>query len=161
MREALKDRRVFPCLGIVTTDDDSGSHFDLDGEDLLVEVELVPGEERITARMGAVGGGSGQGLWFVPPVGSEVIVIMCDGELEADAFIVGVLSSGAVPEGIAPDVTVIANTSKVYVIDGTTANAEGVIKATPYDQHKHPTGTGPSGVPDNAGTAHTTVLEAK
>jgi len=101
MRTALADGRVHSALGIVTTD--GASHYELVDGDLLVDVVLVPSETLITARMAlAGGGGAGQGLWWVPDVGSEVALLIPDGELEAGALIVGVLSSAGVPDGIGP-----------------------------------------------------------
>ncbi len=160
VKDALKEQRLFPCLGLVT-DEGVDSHFDLDGEDLLIECKLIPNEEPVTARMGIGGAGPGLGIWFIPPVGAEVALLICEGELEAGVFIVGILSTGFLPGGIAEGVTVIANSSKVLINDGVVAGTEGVIKRTPYDLHVHPTGVGPSGVPSNAGAAHTLIAELK
>jgi hypothetical protein len=175
LKQALKDDRVFPCLGLVT-DEDVDSHFDLDGDDLLVEVALVPGEERVSARLG-FGAGPSAGSWFIPAVGSEVALMICDGDLEAGVFIVGILSSGAVPDGVAPGVMVIASPSKVLIHDGAGGAAPVATKAdidalqSAIDSHIHPTtavtgGGGPVGVigpptspmPTAAGTQ---TLEAK
>lgn len=154
VKEALKDDRVFPCMGLVTAED-VDSHFELDGTDLLIEVELIPGEERVSARLG-FGAGPSAGLWFIPPVGAEVALIICDGDLEAGVFIVGVLSTGAVPAGVAEGVTVLAAQSKVLVHDGIAAlGTDRVVKATPYSVHVHPSGTGPTGPADNAAPATT------
>ena len=158
MREALADGRVHTCLGLVVARD--GAHFSIEEDDILVELDLIPNEEPVTARMGAVGGGQGLGIWFVPPVRSEVAVLVPDGELACGPVIVGVLSSGGLPSGVAEGVTVIANSSKVLIHDGS-GGAEPLITKSQYDLHTHPTGTGPSGMPDNAASSGTTVLEAK
>lgn len=164
LKEALKDNRVYARLGLVTAED-APSHFELDGEDLLVEVTLVPDDVRVTCRMATVGGGPGQGLWFVPPVGSEVAVLVPDGELESGPMIVGVLSTGSLPDGVAEGVTVIANSSKVLVHDGN-GGAAPLPTLEEFRNHTHGTGVGPStpttdpipGVGPITGTA---VLEAK
>ncbi len=160
MREALADSRVHSCLGLVVSRD--GSHFAIEDNDVLVELDLVPNEEPVTARMGVVGGGQGVGIWFVPPVGSEVAVLVPDGELACGPVIVGVLSSGGLPDGVAEGVTVIANSSKVLIHDGSGGTFPLVTKAA-YEAHVHATGTGPSGPPDNAAlpTSYTQILEAK
>lgn len=161
LKEAFRDERAFPCLGIVT-DEDVDSHFELDGDDLLIEVELIPQEERVTARLG-FGGGPSAGIWFIPPVGTEVALIICDGDVEAGVFIVGVLSTGAVPDGITEGTTVLAAPDKVLIHDGTTGTVEPLVKKMAYAVHVHPTGVGPSGPPNNASApaSYTTVLEAK
>ncbi len=163
IKEALKDERAFPCLGVVT-DEGVDSHFSLDGEDLLIEVELVPGEEQVTARMG-FGAGSSAGIWFVPPVGTEVALIICDGDVEAGVFIVGVLSSGAVPSDIASGVTVIAAPSKVLIHDGA-GGAAPLPTLAEFTNHTHTSGMGPTGpvidpIPGVGPITGTTVLEAK
>jgi len=142
LKDALRDGRVHTCLGLVT-DEDAPSHYELDGEDLLVEVSLIPDETRVTARMGALGGGAGLGVWLIPPVGSEVAVLVPDGELEFGPVIVGVLSTGSLPNGVAPDTIVIAQ-GKVLIHDGS-GGTEPVILKSQYDAHTHPSGTGPTG----------------
>ncbi len=159
----LEGDMIFPCLGIVT-DEDVDSHFSIegtgDGTDLFIEVQLVPGDERMTARMGVAGAGAGQGIWFIPPVGTEVVLIICDGEIEAGAVIVGVLSTGSLPNGVAAGTTVITNSSKVLIHNGNGTTDQLVLK-TAYAAHVHPSGTGPTGVPDNAlaSSSYTQTLE--
>ena len=116
MREVLRDGRVWGALGLVTKDGDSHWSFDEDG-DVLVEVELVPSGETLTCRLACVAGGAGRGIWSVPPVGSEVAIMMPEGSIDAEPMIVGVLSSGSTPDGIGENVTVIANV-QVLVHDG-------------------------------------------
>lgn len=180
VREALADQRVQVALGVVTDIDADGSHFQLDGEDLLVELLLMPAETRITARMGICGGGPAAGLWLVPPVGAEVAVLVPEGDLAFGPIIVGVLSSGAMPEGVGPTAIVLASPSggKVVIHDGT-----GVAKALAYkedvdalkeahDNHTHiltlsaasgSGGTGTAAPPATPAPAPvgTSVLEAK
>jgi hypothetical protein len=160
MREALADGKCWTCLGVVVSRD--GSHYEISDGDVLVELDLMPGEQSITARMGAAGGGQGIGIWYIPPVGSEVAVIMPDGDFAFSPIIVGVLSSGSLPDGVAPGVTVIANTSKVLIHDGAGGTDQLVTKSA-YEAHVHPTGTGPSGVANNAASSasYTQILEAK
>jgi len=161
MKKALQDDRVWTKLAVVTTDDDSGSHFELDGEDLLVEVELIPGEERLTARMGL--GGNNAGLFLIPPVGTEVVLLIPDGEFDCGPCIVGILSTGAMPGGLAEGVAVLAAAQNVLIHDGSDSGVDQLVFKTAYEAHVHPTGVGPSGVADNAAapTSYTQVLKAK
>jgi hypothetical protein len=164
IKQALADDRVYPCLGLVT-DEDVASHYSLDDEDLLVEVALMPGEERVTARMGLFGMGPNAGIWSVPPVGTEVALMVCDGELEGGVFIVGILSTGNVPDGVAENVIVIAAPSKVLIHDGD-GGAQPLAKAD--HTHRPPTlvgatyGAGHDATKaTGASLSNTTVLEGK
>jgi len=173
MREALADGKVYTGIALVVERD--GSHFTIEDGDVLVELELMPSEEPLTARMGAAGGGSGVGIWFIPPAGSEVAVLVPDGELACGPIIVGVLSSGALPADVAAGVTVIANSS-VLVTDGTTGAEELATKAdlqTVRDElhtHEHmyiPTSGTPgpavatTGGPSVTAPTGTAILKAK
>lgn len=158
MKEALKDDRLFPALGIVT--DEDGSHFSLSDEDLIIEVEIVPSGEIVSARQGF---GSGSlGTWKIPSPGTEVALLIPDGSLEFGPIIVGILSTGGVPQGLAEGITIITDVQNVFVTDGgPLVNADSLVKAQPYDIHTHPSGMGPTGIPSNSGTAGTTVLKGQ
>lgn len=155
MRELLKDRRVHTAYGIVVAPDGPNSHYDLDGVDLLIEVETSPDQLDLTCRWGL----GGQGPWTVPAVGDEVVILVPNGQIDFMPVIVGVLSTGVVPEGVAPSVTVISN-GTVYVHDGTLAGAESLVKKSEFEAHVHATGVGPSDVP-TAPITGTAVLKAK
>lgn len=163
MREALRDDRVWCGLGLVVQGDQAsgGLHFEIEEDDVLVEVELVPNEERITARLGAPAGGSGIGVWAVPSVGTEVVVLIPTGDIAFMPCIVATLSSGDLPDGVAENVTVIAN-GQVLIHDGN-GGTDQLVTKTAYAAHVHPTGVGPSSTPDNgpASTSYTQVLKAK
>ena len=158
-REALMDFRCWACLAIV--EERGGSHFEVTEDDIIVYISMMPSEEPIDARMGTVGGGEGVGVWFIPPPGSEVAVIIPDGEVESDPIIVGVLSSGSLPDGIEDGVTVIANTKNVLITDGK-GNHDQLVTRKAYAAHIHPTGVGPSSPADNAmvETSYTQILKA-
>jgi len=171
IREALKDQRAWCCLGLVQDSEDGSPHFDLDGEDLTVEVEFQPSGEQVTARVGTIGGTFGAGIWIVPPVGAEVMVMIPDGEIDFQPTVVGMTSSGSMPENVSENVVVIAAPAggEVYVHDGS-GPVEPLVKKSEYDSlktyldaHVHPTGVGPSGppstpTPDAPGTS---ILKAK
>lgn len=166
MREVLRDQRVWCGLGLVVKDGDS--HWRFDEDDVLVEVELQPSEERMTCRLGSVAGGSAHGVWAVPPEGTEVAVLIPDGEFEAEPIIVATLSSGALPasEGVGEDRTIIVN-GEVLIHDGS-GGTEPLVKKSEFDAHTHTTtatvNTGSPGVlsaPDNSPITGTTILKAK
>jgi hypothetical protein len=126
-RKLLRDRRTWNALGIVTTPEDGGSHFELveddDGTlvDILIEVELVPDQITVSARLSGFAGGAGAGTWRIPALGDEVIVAIPAGQIDFQPAIVGVLSSGGIPngggQGPAPDRTIIVD-AEVLVHDG-------------------------------------------
>lgn len=123
-REALEDHKLWATMGTVVADK-GGSHYEVRAEDsnnvdILVEVLLASGEG-VTCRLGGFAGGAGIGVWRIPPVGSEVAVLVPTGELEADPIIVAVLSANTVPDNLDADTLVIRNTKdiKLDTPDGT------------------------------------------
>lgn len=172
LKGALRDGRVWVSLGVVSVVEGESSHFALDGEDVLVDVELMPGGEPALCRLGSALGGAGVGIWAIPPVGSEVIVAIPDGDLAGDPVIVSVLASGQTPAGLAESTIVIVPPAggKVLIHGGdagaavslaTRADVQAVVDA--YAAHTHggtvavPSLT-PELAPDPDGTA---VLEAE
>ena len=130
MREALRDRRFWVGLGIVyapngeqhwETDDDIG---------VLVNVELMPDREPLQCRLGALGGGDNYGVWRVPPVGSEVAVLIPNGAFGAnDALLVGVVSH-APPTELDADTLVVKAPKVVIIADGAVEVGQKGLGAT-------------------------------
>ena len=116
MLEALKDQRQWAALGLVAQPADGSPHWSIHGEseDILVEVELQPTRELVTARLAA-------GMWIVPDVGEEVAVVLPAGELAFMPVLVCILAS-SVPcdQGPAPKRVVIARGpgTQVLIHDG-------------------------------------------
>lgn len=164
LEEAGFTRGFLSCLGIVQAADDGGPHFDLDGEDLLVEVELMPSRVKLTTRVGTVAGGGGGGVWKVPPIGAEVLVAIPDGDLDFQPTIASWYSSGNLPSDIGESTLVVSCPpgGEVYIHDGSGGVDQLVTKAA-YEAHIHSTGVGPSGTADNAMNplSYTSVLKAK
>ncbi len=164
VREALRDRRIYSALAIVTKGA-NGIHYEIDEDegDILVEVVTVPDGIALTARLGAVAGAAGAGVYAIPPVGTEVAVMVPAGDLHFSPVIVATLSTGNIanPSGQGPTETqtVIVN-GTVLVHDGL-GGAQPLVTKAEFDAHKHPTGVGPSGIPDNSPITGTTVLKAK
>lgn len=159
------DKRGFfyTLIGLVVSPE-GASHFELikkSGQivDVLIEVETQPDQLDLTCRLGSVAGGPAAGVWTVPPVGTEVAIICPNGKLDFQPVIVGILSTGNVPDGVAEGVTVIAN-GEVLIHDGSGGAAPLPTKAE-FDAHTHPTAMGLSGPPSNSPIVGTTVLKAK
>ncbi len=181
LREALKDTRVWSSLAVVIQPDgEAGAeHWDLVTDDagnvtdVVVEVNLVPGNVEVTARLNTLG------AIQVPDVGEEVIVVFPDGQLDWMPTILGRLSSGLIPnpsgQGPSPTTILICPPpgGRVLVYDGDTGAAEGLVKRSEYNGHTHGPGnfvtpaagggggavTGTSG--GAANVTGTTVLLAK
>ena len=133
-REALEDGKLHCSLAKVV--DVGGSHFEIDEQEgVLVEVQLLPSRTPVTARLASVAGGPGNGVWRVPAVGTEVVVVIPHGDLGATPVIVGTLSSQSVPEGIAPERTVIV-APEVLIYDTASNEAEPLVKKSEYDALK-------------------------
>lgn len=109
IRDALKDDRCWACFGLVVAGED-GNHFEIvENSDVLIEVSLMPKEERITCRLGSMAGGPGRGVWAIPPVGTEVAVLVPDGEIDATPIIVATLSTGDVTTDLDDTIIVMSN----------------------------------------------------
>lgn len=109
IKKALRDRRCWTCFGLVVSGEES-SHFEIDeNADVLVEVEVQPSLERLTCRLGSIAGGPGRGVWAIPPVGTEVAVIVPDGQLDFMPLIVATLSTGEVPADLDETTLVMTN----------------------------------------------------
>lgn len=163
IKESLKDSRLWACLGVVKAEG-TGAYYELSDDDVLVEVQLQPSQTHITARLGTIGGSFGAGVWAVPPEGAEVLVVFPDGDLTLAPVITCLYTSGSLPESVGPTTLVVAcpASGQVLIHDGSGATHKLVTKEA-FAAHKHPTGTGPSGPPDNstADSSYTAVLEAK
>ncbi len=168
VRAALEDRRYWCGLGIVYKPDGEASHFEVDDDvGVLVNVELMPNGEPLLCRLGGLGSGGTTGIWRIPPVGTEVAVMIPAGDIAGDTMIVGVLASGNVPDELDADTVVIKGPSNVLVIGSNVeirsegGTAEPLITKSIFDAHVHPTGVGPSGVPDNAASSGTSVIKGE
>lgn len=142
LREALLDGKVWSGIGVVYVPDGEEKHyyFDADG-DVFISVQLMPnGEPLDDCRLGSFGGGAGIGFWVIPPVGTEVVLMIPQGEFEAGPVIVGTCSTGKVPDGLTETTAVIAikQGGKILIHDGTANQAEPLVKKSEHDGHSHP-----------------------
>lgn len=97
LRALLKDRRLWAQLGVVTAHD-SGPHWEKKDGQILVQVQTAPRGLELTCRLGAAFGSLGAGGWRVPAPGTEVAVLVPEGEVDFIPMIVACLDSGAAPE---------------------------------------------------------------
>jgi len=159
LKEILKDRRCWTCMGTVVVPEGESTHFELittNGQaDILVDVETQPEGLDLTCRM------NDAAIYRIPKVGDEVAIVIPAGELSFMPIIVATMGKGGLPDGVGEDITVIAN-GEVLIHDGA-GGAEELVKKSAYEVHLHPTGTGPSGAPNNATapTSYTEILKAK
>lgn len=129
LREALADGKVHVSLAVVVQD--GSTHFEVvEGADVLVDVELHPSGVRCSARL------AGSGIYAIPPVGAEVVVLVPDGELEAGPVIVS--RTGEAPDGLNPTTLIIVAPAggQVLVHDGAAADAQVLALKTDVDALK-------------------------
>ncbi len=118
MRHLFRDGRVWSGLGVVIAPD-GGPHWRIepngsgDPFDITVEVEIMPSQVHVTARLRA-------GMWEVPDVGDEVAILIPAGEIDFQPIVIATLSSGSVPavQGPEPGRILIVK-GEVLVHDGT------------------------------------------
>ncbi len=87
-------------------------HFEILADDVHVEVVTQPSLVELTCRLAA-------GMWRIPNIGEEVLVMIPEGEIAFMPILMDVLSSGSVPaiQGPALGTTVIAR-PHVLIHDG-------------------------------------------
>lgn len=149
IREALKDRRMWTAFGVVRKPVDAASHYEVitanGQQDVLVHVETAPSGLDVTCRLGSLAGGAGLGLWRIPAVGTEVAVLIPEGEMEFQPLIVATLSTGDTPARMAADRTVLEAPDEIVLVVGSRvvrvkgdqiqlgdAATEAVMKGTTY-----------------------------
>lgn len=171
MRAALRDQRQWCEIALVVAPTDGSPHWriETDGSgnaiDVVVEVVTQPGLVPLTARLAS-------GIWQVPALGEEVVVVIPAGEISFAPVIVALLSSNSVPNtgGQGPDPTrIVIVRGSVLIHDGA-GGAEPLVRKSDFDGHTHPPGTfnapgggGPvTGVSGGAASVPgTSVLKAK
>lgn len=115
LRGLLKDRRLWAQLAVVAVPEGASKQWELIEGDLLVDVETVPQGLELRCRLGAAAGAIGMGLWRVPAVGTEVAVLVPDGDLGFSPLIVACLSSGGAPDRASDTRTVLVATDVIEI----------------------------------------------
>jgi hypothetical protein len=161
-KELFHDERVWSAHAVVVAGE-GGPHWELSGNDVLVECMIVPGNAPCTARLGGW-------LHAIPPIGTEVVLEIPHGEFAAGPVISRVV--GLRPDGLnaSTAVLLVPAGATLLVHDGTAADAlplatKADLDALQHavDTHVHPTTGGPSGTPvaPMPQAAGTSVLKAK
>lgn len=159
LKRVVQDRRVWCALGTVSGDievlvDDAGRKM------VTMDVVTAPGGVLIRARLGMTGSG-GAYLGTLPEVGDEVLVAVPNGDFEFEPTIISTASHSDPLDMLSADYTTLYSSKPLRIIapsvsishDGVTH--EALVRLSDYVAHKHPSGTGPTGTPDNALTAGT------
>lgn len=102
------------------------SHFEVLADDVHVEVVTQPSLIPLTCRLTA-------GMWRIPDIGEEVVVLIPEGEIAFMPILIDVLSSGSVPttQGPALSTDVIVR-PHVLVHDGT-GGAEPLVPLSQFN----------------------------
>lgn len=110
-REHLRDERIWCVAARVVIIDGDDSHWAYSEEGHLT-VSVLTLKHGVPIRAILKGGdNAGSGIWFIPSVGTEVILSFDDGDFEGDAYIVGV--HGKAPTGITSDTVFVIGASVV------------------------------------------------
>jgi hypothetical protein len=101
-------------MGIVTLESGETVHYERDGDSIEVDVTLVPGGEKVLCRLpaGASSAGAERGVFSIPTEGTEVVVAIPHGELDADPVIIAVFPS-VIAEELDESTTVVSAPSVV------------------------------------------------
>lgn len=119
------------------------------------------------------------GFSSVPMAGAEAVVVFPGGD-RGHPLVVAVDDRRYRPTGGEPgevrvyhkdgavitlkengDIVISAKPGSQVLIDDGAGGTEPLITKSQFDAHFHPTGTGPSGTPNNAATSGTTVVRGK
>lgn len=143
LQHVLRDSRVWCVRGkVFAPDGQSHWRVDTDGSKrrVLVNVEVFPSGLDLTCRLGTCSSGAGTGLWFIPKVGTIVVVDIADGQVDGFPTIIGVEDSGGFPER-AGDTRVVMVTNVPIEITGPTVTLGPHPEAiTPPDALVHGSG---------------------
>lgn len=168
LKELLDSERIWCIAARVAVHDGEDEHFGL-SEEGHVELSVVTLRHGVEIKAFLKGGDDdGSGIWFIPSVGTEVIVNFDDGEFEGDAYVVAIV--GEKPGGInlqPGKMFVIGDSVEIRSANGTAiklptlADVQAMVNV--YNLHTHPdpasgfTGTpadasGPMEMDDPSGT---------
>lgn len=157
--DAIDSLKQYVEIGVVRAEG-GDSHYSIEDGSVWVDVVIMPTETPVTCRLATGVGSPGNGVWMVPANGTEVVVLFPGGSSEAGGIVTAILPSANLPEGIAENRIVIV-ADEVAIYKNGIASAEPLITKSQFDVHVHPTGVGPSGVPNNTATSGTGVLKAE
>lgn len=103
LRKAVMDDRIHVCAAVVDLHDGETLHYFVNDEgDLVVSCRTLKNDIQVNANLGALLGTNGRGVWYIPDVGTEVMLAFDNGDFEGEAYIIGSFPSGTTPENLAP-----------------------------------------------------------
>lgn len=113
MRSLMRDQKLWCSVGRVFLPPGQAQHYAIEDGDIHIEVVLQPSLGDVTCRLAA-------GMWLVPAIGEEVVVVLPEGELSFMPTIIGILSTGVVPSAQQPSPTrIVIQRDEVAIHDGT------------------------------------------
>lgn len=119
LRALARDGRVWVDIGVVTKPPGEAQHWrkvDSAGRtDILVSVDGVTTGQDWDCRLSAAAGSVATGLWRVPAVGDEVVIVVPNGDASFMPVIVSALGSGQVPARAGDDKTVLVATDEIQL----------------------------------------------
>jgi len=137
LRRLLADDRVWCFRGEVWKPPDADSHYRIvdQGAAVLVEVRTKPSKADLTCQLGVPAAGAGQGLWSIPPVGTEVIVSLPDGLVDFHPTIICIIASPSspAPAHVADGKTILVATGVVEITAPKiviSSNPDNVVEST-------------------------------
>lgn len=106
----ITDEQMIPCIAaVVALHDGESTHYVLNDEgQLQISVKTHRGQQ-INAILSLDADSDGGGIWRVPALGTEVLVVFNEGDFEGDGYLVGKHPGRitSLPTGLAPGTTVV------------------------------------------------------
>lgn len=106
-----------------------------DEGDVAISVVTNSSGTPMWALLHAVGGG-GLGLWCIPPVGTEGVVVFPDGDFEGDAVFYG---GGAAPAQLDASILMIVAPAggRVMIVDAAGGTPKALVTVDEFKDHDH------------------------
>jgi len=113
MKELFADDHVWCLAAVVALHDGETEHYEVNKEgQMSVQVRTHLHDVQITAIL------RGGGAWYIPDVGTEVMIAFDEGEFEGDAYIMNLY--GDTPSGLVPGkFFILADEIQIRSADGT------------------------------------------
>ena len=129
--DAVDPLKQYFETGIVKGED-GDAHFEIEGGHVWVDCLIMPTESPVTCRLTTVAGAPGNGVWMVPPEGTEVCIAFPGGSMENGGIIVGII--GSAPAGTGENqIVIVADKVIIGNPDGQTELLNGVVVAQGVD----------------------------
>jgi hypothetical protein len=146
LKHVLRDERVWCFRGEVFAPGGQSHWFvDTDGSErrVYVNVQALPSGLDVTCKLGTCSSGAGTGLWFIPKVGTKVVVDISDGAIDGFPVIVGVEDSGGFPDRAGDTRVVLVATVPIEITGPTVTLGPRPEEVGPTDALVHGSGIDP------------------